>query len=359
VQGARFRTIVHPADVRFSARPTIEIRGAARFDRVVATTFEQAGARTLSATPPRPLLARFLRIDERETDLEVRGFAPADASVRQTLELHGRSFTGGFNEALATREPHALARRLGDVAEAERGFAFEGAAMALALLDVVLLGRKRRLGRFLAGPGAAHVYMLHVGAGWALARLRRRPWAGLPLDPLLRWLVLDGYGFHEAFFHPERVVRRGRRPRRLHTAQLRVFDQGVGRALWFVEAADPDRIAHTIGSLDPARRADLWSGVGLAATYAGAITEDGLGRLAAASGRYRLHAAQGAAFAAGARVRAGNLVPHVDLACELLCGLDARAAADVTDGALCAVRGGEAEDYERWRAEIRALLAAA
>lgn len=325
----------------------------------MATTIEQAGARDLSATSPRPPLARLLRIDERETDLEVRGFAPAEDSVRQALELHGRSFTAGFNEALATREPVALARQLDGVAQAERGFAFEGAAMALALLDVALPGRKRRLARFLRGAGAAHVYMLHVGAGWALARLRRRPWGGLPLDPLLRWLALDGYGFHEAFFHPERVVRRRVRPRRLHVEQRRVFDQGVGRALWFVEAADPDRIAHTIGAFEPGRRADLWSGVGLAATYAGAIGDDGLARLAAASGRNRLHAAQGAAFAAGARLRAGNLVPHVELACELLCGLDARAAAGVTDSALQAVHGGEAEDYERWRAEIRARLARA
>jgi enediyne biosynthesis protein E3 len=329
----------------------------------VATTIEQAGARDLSATSPAPPtalrrgLARLLRIDERETDFEVRGFAPAEDVVRQTLELHGRSFTTGFNEALVTPEPGGLARRLGAVAEAERGFAFEGAAMALALLDVMLPGGRRRLGRLLDGPGAAHVYMLHVGAGWALARLRRRPWAGLRLDPLLRWLALDGYGFHEAFFHPERVVRRGARPRRLRAEQRRIFDQGVGRALWFVEAADPDRIAYTIGVLDPERRADLWSGAGLAATYAGAITDDGLARLAAASGRYRLHAAQGAAFAVGARVRAGNLVPHAELACELLCGLDARAAAGVTDSALRAVRGGEAEDYERWRAEIRARLA--
>jgi enediyne biosynthesis protein E3 len=359
VQSARFRTIVHPTDVRFSVRAAVEVRGAERFDRLVATTFEQAGARSLSPTSPRRPLARLLRIDERETDFEVRGFAPAETSVRQALELHGRSFTAGFNEALVTPEPHALARRLDDVDEAERGFAFEGAAMALALLDLLLPGRRRRLGRFLHGPGEAHVYMLHVGAGWALARLRRRPWGGLPLDPLLRWLALDGYGFHEAFFHPERVVRRGRRPRRLRDRQLRVFDQGVGRALWFVEAADPDRIAHTIGALDPDRRADLWSGVGLAATYAGATTEEGLGRLAAASGRYRLHAAQGAAFAAGARLRAGNLVPHVETACELLCGLDARTAAGVTDSALRAVRGGEAEDYERWRAEIRARLARA
>lgn len=343
----------------------MEVRGAARHDRLVATTIEQAGARALPATPPAPPslprrgLARLLRIDECETDFDVRGFAPAPPAVRQALELHGRSFTAGFNAAVVTAEAKELARRLEDVAEAERGFAFEGAAMALALLDLVLPGRRRRLGRLLDGPGAAHVYMLHVGAGWALARLRRRPWAGLRLDPLLRWLALDGYGFHEAFFHPQRVVRRGLRPRRLSTAQQRVFDQGVGRALWFVDAADPERIARTIGSLEPARHADLWSGVGLAATYAGAIDTEGLGRLAAATGPYRLHAAQGAAFAAGARLRAGNLVPHVELACELLCGLDARAAAGVTDSALRAVRGGKAEDYERWRAEIRVRLARA
>jgi enediyne biosynthesis protein E3 len=306
------------------------------------------------------LRARLIRIDSRETRFDVRGFAPCPVHVRRRLEFHGERFAQGFNSAVAASSAEELDVRLAAVDAAERGFAFEGAAMGLALLDLLVPVRARRLEPFLAGPARPHVYMAHVGAGWALARLRCRPWGGLPLDPLLRWLALDGYGFHEAFFHPRRTVRAGRRPRRLRGYELRAFDQGVGRALWFVDGADPDRIAATVATFARERRADLWSGVGLAAAYAGAVSHDGLRRLAELACPFAAHAAQGAAFAASARLRAGNLVPHTESACTVLCGVGAAAAAAVTDRALGAVEGGgTAEDYEGWRTEIRKALVAA
>ena len=301
------------------------------------------------------LVSRAISIDPRETELAVRGFAPCSAEVRAALEEHGRSFVHGFNSSTRARDEDELEASLEAVAAPERGFAFEGAAMGLALLDLVLPRRRLRFAAFVRGPAVPHVYMAHVGAGWALARLRRRPSRRLGLDPLLRWLAFDGYGFHEAFFHPQRAVREGRRPRRLRGYELRVFDQGLGRALWFVETADPNRIAATVDSFAPERRADVWSGVGLAATYAGAIDEDGLKRLAELARPFRAHLAQGAAFAAKARLRAGNPVPHVERACAVLCAAGAEEAAAVTDGALASAAG----SYERWRAEIRAAFGAA
>ena len=122
-----------------------------------------------------------------------------------------------------------------------------------------------------------------------------------------------------------------------------------------METADPDRIAATVGSFAPERRADVWSGVGLAATYAGATDEDGLRRLLGLAWPFRAHLAQGAAFAAKARLRAGNAVPHVERACAVLCECGAVEAAAVTDRALAAAGG----SYERWRGEIRAAFGAA
>jgi hypothetical protein len=228
--------------------------------------------------------------------------------------------------------------------------------MALGLLDLLLRGRRIRA--FLAGSGVRHVYMIHVGCGWALARLHRRPWGSLPLDPLLRWLALDGFGFHEAYFSTNRVVRRCLPARRLRGGELSVFDQGVGRALWFVCAADEGRIAGTIRAFEPPRRANLWSGVGLAATYAGGVDVVALRRLATLAGEYRADAAQGAAFAAGARVRAGNVVPHVARGCEALACAGADELALLTTRARAAIGpGNSAEHYERWRAVIRSELA--
>jgi hypothetical protein len=280
--------------------------------------------------------------------------------VQRQLEFHIHSFADGFNAAVGAGSFGELNAGLKRIAAPERGFAFEGAAMALAMLDLLTPGASRRLGEFMRGAAAEHVYMAHVGAGWALARLRRRPWGTLELDPLLRWLALDGYGFHHAYFRTARVVRRARVPYRLDAAQRTVFDQGVGRALWFVEAADPDRIAVTVSAFSRERRADLWSGVGLAAAYAGAVDDRGLRRLRELGDEFWPYLAQGAAFAAKARIHARNLVPHTDRACRVLCGVGAREAASVTESALAAAgTGGTAEDYGRWRREIRAGLAGA
>lgn len=66
-----------------------------------------------------------------------------------------------------------LAVRLSSIEPEVRGFAFEGAAMGLALLDHLTPWRRDRFERFLSGPGDRHAYMVHVGAGWVFARL---PW---------------------------------------------------------------------------------------------------------------------------------------------------------------------------------------
>jgi hypothetical protein len=254
-----------------------------------------------------------------------------------------------------------------------RGFAYEGAAMGLALLDWMTPWRRGRVEAFLRGAGDAHAYMVHVGAGWVLARVPGRVEKFLDrFDPLLRWLVVDGYGFHEAFFRWPRylagqpcVGRTSRpeacpapAPQRLHGYARRVFDQGLGRCLWFVEGGEVWRIVGTLSRFDPERRGDLWSGVGLACVYAGDTTSDDLRALREAAGEFRPHLAQGAAFAAKARHRAGNLTPYQDTACGFLCGLNATEAAAVTDAALENLPSdGALPAYEIWRLRIQRRFA--
>jgi hypothetical protein len=312
-----------------------------------------------SKTVLRGLRTRLLNISPAETSFAVRGFHEAVPKKRRVLEQHGAAFVTGFNLALAAGDGDELADPALALPAAERGFAYEGAGMALALLDLLTLGRGRRLAAFLGGQGAPHVYMVHVGAGWALARLRRRPWGRLGgLDPLLRWLALDGYGFHEGFFAPVRCIRRRERPRRLIGYELRVFDQGLGRSLWFVDGADVERVAATVAGFPVARRGDLWSGVGLAAAYADAVEAEELERLAELLGPYHAHAAQGTAFAATARLRAGNPVPHTTVACEVLCGTGIERAAATVEAALRGIEPDPAgTGYELWRTRIRRALA--
>ena len=299
-----------------------------------------------------------LGISLEEATFARRGFRAGEAGAQQRLEQIGEVFLHGYHAVFEEDAPEALALRLRAVDAELRGFAFEGAAMGLTLLDQLSLRKGKRLQTFLNGPGAAHVYMVHVGIGWAMARL---PWLRrhveqclARLDPLLCWLAVDGYGFHEGYFNWRRAIERQAIPNHLKGYAQRVFDQGLGRSFWFVEGADVLRISSTVASFEPERRADLWSGVGLACAYAGGMDQSGIEAMRMAAQAYAPHLAQGAAFAAKARQRADNPAAHTEMACKVLCSLSTEAAALITDVALERLPGdGEEPAYEIWRQRIQ------
>jgi hypothetical protein len=291
-----------------------------------------------------------------ETLFSKRGFQAISPEVRNRLEQVAGMFVEGYHLALLNDQLDSLTQQLDQLPNEMRGFAYEGAAMALALLDFLSLRRRNRFQQFLAGAGSTHIYMVHVGVGWAWARLYRNVNKALTsLDPLLGWLAVDGYGFHEGYFHWQKIVTQQRVPRRLSGYARRVFDQGLGRGLWFIKGANIDVIARTINGFPTTRQADLWSGIGLAATYAGGVDETDLQRLAELGNAFRPQLAQGAAFAAKTRQRAGNLTTHTEQACQILCALPAEAAAQVTDETLINLSYQEATPaYEIWRQRIQA-----
>jgi enediyne biosynthesis protein E3 len=297
----------------------------------------------------------FLGLSLDEATFARRGFRANDASARLRLEQIGRTFLHGYHAALEEGDLDNLLSRLQEVEAESRGFAFEGAAMGLFLLDHLTPWRTDRLRAFLDGPGAPHIYLGYVGAGWALAQLGANvPRALARFDPLLRWLAVDGYGFHHGYFHSHRSVVERQTPRRFSGYSLRAFDQGLGRSLWFVEGADVARIAATVAGFPVARRPDLWSGVGLACAYAGGVDRDAIERLLISARANRVQLAQGAAFAAKARARAGIPSTHTDLACRIVCGMSAEDAALATDAALVDLPAdGLLPSYEVWRQRIQ------
>jgi hypothetical protein len=305
------------------------------------------------------LFKHVIGLSLEEAMFSSRGFHAENPRVRDRLEHIGRTFISGYNQALTTSEPGALTRQLENSEKEVRGFAFEGAAMALALLDNLTPWKTKRVQQFLVGPAAHHVYMVHVGVGWAIGRL---PWLRQRLDkflsqfdPLLRWLALDGYGFHEGYFHSHQHIQGQRYPQGLSQYAQRAFDQGLGRSLWFVHGAGVDRIQKSIATFPLTRRVDLWAGAGLAAAYAGSVGPATLKTLKHASGYFGPQLAQGAAFAARARELAGNPAEHTNLACEIFCGLSADESARVTQLALLDLPPDcEREPaYETWRKRIQ------
>ncbi len=292
-------------------------------------------------------------ISTEEATFDRRGFRSRDVHLRLRLERVGRTFLDGYHAALEAKDDAALSRRLDSVEAEVRGFAYEGAGMALALLDLLKPWGRKRLQTFIAGPGSAHDYMMHVGAGWALARLRRQPPKALAgFDTLLRWLAVDGYGFHEGYFRwPDYVVRQ--KTPRLNGYARRAFDQGLGRSLWFVEGADTERLPAVVNNFAESRLPDLWSGVGLACAYAGGPDDARIESLRKSAGRFSTHLAQGVVFAAAARERAGNMVEHTRAACRVLCDLTTEEAAALADSARQQLPDDQdVPAYEVWRRRI-------
>jgi hypothetical protein len=303
---------------------------------------------------------RLFGIDASEALFARRGFAAAEPARQERLERIGGTFIAGYNAAVRSADPVSILNDLEATPRELRGFAFEGAAMGFALLDLVSPWRSQRFARFLTGVADPHAYMAHVGAGWALARTSPALiWRLGKLDPLLSWLMFDGYGFHAGYFHHRESIDLQRRPNALPGYARNAFDQGLGRVLWFVKGAEAAAVAAAVSDFPEQRRADLWSGIGLAVAYAGGADADGLEGLIKASGPHRACLGQGAAFAAKARERAGNPAQHTELACQTICGMAAVSAAAITDHALPTVgRDDSGEAYEFWRAEIRRRLEA-
>ena len=81
------------------------------------------------------VLNKFLSIDWHEVTFARRGFCSPRTEIRERLEHVGTIFLVGYHTVLQKNELEALSEKLEQVELEYRGFAYEGAAMALALRD--------------------------------------------------------------------------------------------------------------------------------------------------------------------------------------------------------------------------------
>ncbi|MGX6602028.1 DUF1702 family protein [Micromonosporaceae bacterium Da 78-11] len=295
-----------------------------------------------------------------------RGFpVPASAATRR-LEAIPQAVICGFEWGIEVPGLDELVHRLELVDPLHRGFAYEGATMAYTVRDAMAAGRGTRTARLLSGPGVPHTFLTYIGIGFAMARLPRPLWrnvlpdlTGTPYFPTMSWLAVDGYGFDRAYFDAAKYVTDQRRPTAYPWQGRadyfpRAVDQGVGRALWFIHGGSPDAVGAAVRRFATTRQADLWSGVGLAATFAGGADAAGLSTLVRESGEFRGHLGQGSVFAAKARQFSGHVPVHSAEAVHVLTGLALPAAAALADDVSLSDPDGEgAPDYEIWRRQVR------
>jgi hypothetical protein len=300
-----------------------------------------------------------------------RGFQVETTEATVRLESIPQSVICGFEWGIEVRTQWELERRLELVEQEMRGFAYEGAAMAYTVRDAMSGGRRHLARDLLRGPGLPHTFLTYIGIGFAMARLPRPLWkkvlpdlSGTPYYPTMSWLAVDGYGFDRAYFETDRWVTQQRRPAPYPWQGRadyfpRAVDQGIGRALWFIHGGRAPAVVAAVTRFGQERQSDLWSGVGLAATFAGGFDADGLRQLSAAAGDHRGSLGQGAVFAAKARTFAGFVPPHTEEAIAVLAGMPTGAAAELADDVAAGGFGSSAApDYEVWRERVRDRLAA-
>lgn len=299
-----------------------------------------------------------------------RGFSPGAPEVTSRLEMIPQAVVVGFEAGIESGELMELTQRLRLIDEELRGFAYEGATMAYTILDQMRPGRRKRARELLLGPAEPYAFLTYIGIGFAMARLPRPRWravlpdlTGAPYYPALSWLAVDGYGFDLAYFHPQRYIGRRERPRPypwLGAPQYfpRAVDQGIGRALWFIQGARVADVAAAISTFESHRQADLWSGVGLAAAFAGGMDAAGYADLRQSADRYWPELAQGVTFAAKARTFSGLVPPHTASAVEVLTDLTVGEAAATVDAAVMATNTSNPQlVYEEWRRCVRERFA--
>jgi hypothetical protein len=297
------------------------------------------------------------RIDEDKITFEYRGVPVSDPETCERLENGARYFSRGFTAAMKDSHADRIAATLDRMDPDFRGFAFEGAGMAVSSLDGILRSR-RRFPALLDGSGDRWSTLIYIGLGWTYARAGRIPERPPPgLDPVLGWLIFDGAGFHQGYLESERHVEQRERPSGLSAPALRHFDQGVGRSLLFVRGDNVEAVRDTIDSFPVERRADLWSGVGVASTYAGGLGEERLRTLREMARPYELQLAQGSAFAAMARVRADNVSAATVEAATVLCGAPVGEVAERAEAALQDLPMDAESPLEAWQARLREAFA--
>ena len=311
---------------------------------------------------------RLLKISLSEVSTERRRFIVDCPEKQQRIEAVGTFFLKGYHAALENSHCDQLHDLLGDVPLEYQGFAYEGAAMGVGLLDRLQPWRDSQFPGFISSEQNSYPYLTHVGLGWALARFpggMHRFCQSLSAGQLfttkassscsiLVCLVLDGYGFHQSFFDWERYVVAMQEPRFLPHDCLPIFRQGVGRSLCFVYGMDADRVAKAIGRFPPSSQADLWSGVGLAMAYAGGLSAADVGHLLQTAGGDAAAVAQGVAFAAKARQRAGFIPEHTQLVCQTVWRQSVEDVSKLTDAKLAQLPlSTMTAAYALWRERIQ------
>jgi enediyne biosynthesis protein E3 len=265
------------------------------------------------------------------------------------MELGRAVFESSRRFALLQEDVEAVYAYLEQVEPEYRTVAYEGASMALAFNDFSKPEQAGLWPLFLKNAAALYVPDIHTGLGCAAAQHNKLI---VPLlrasEPAMDYRILDGYGFYQGMFRYRQAVLQQSFPAELAGSYPGYHDQGLGRSLWYRTGGDCEKTATVIGTFSMGRQAELWRGIGIAATYLGGSGEQRLKRLFSAAAPYQCQLLSGAAISARARSKAGTSGADIELACRLWCGLPATDTAALADRLFDEIFTRPQKSYASW-----------
>lgn len=119
-------------------------------------------------------------------------------------------------------------------------------------------------GRDLPALTGSHAVLLAIGAGLGHALKAALGHEARPTD---RWQA-NGLGFGQALIRPDATLQRPPPP--LPADLLVAWNEGLGRALWYLAAGEPTQLAR----LARGRDAATWTGIGQASAFTGGADPD-------------------------------------------------------------------------------------
>lgn len=215
-------------------------------------------------------------------------------------------------------DPTVLLEYLKSIKPEFRSIGYEAASMDIAVND---FEKEKELSIWLLfanGPAIAHKAQVHVGLGWAIAKMNLPFLSAVEkIEQQLYYRIIDGCGYYDGFFRSRHVIVNQELPGYMPKEAMNFYDQGLGRNLWYSLNADINLVKNTIENFDSARQAAMWRGVGIAVAYVGGVDEQDLKTIFNLATKNSLQLTMGAALAAKSRIEANTLIADTTLCSQL------------------------------------------
>ena len=234
-----------------------------------------------------------------------------------------------------------------------RSIAYESASMSIALEDLKQGEKLTNWFQFLNEAALTHATQVHVGLGWAFAQTMKNPMHYLPkLHPMMRYRVLDGYGYYEGIFRRRRSIINHLKLQVEDAVASAALDQGIGRSIWYLNKGIIEDAKTMIEGFALERHKDLWRGLGIAIAYVGGCDEELLHQIFSKTDSYKTQLATGAVMALVSRDSAKYISPGTELACKVWCQQSAEQILELNYSIKSKLDLNAADAYNNWLCQL-------